>query len=582
MTEMKADRREFHVLGPPGTGKTTFLSKQIESARAKHGNAGVLVVSFTRTAAAEIGGRIGGQEAPGRAFEHRTGGYTYDPDKPASEQVRGSQGDSVPRVGTLHSILYHALDRPEIADTKAKDWNEQVAPPYRITGSSNSKASAMDEADWGRAGKEGDKLYGSIQRLRARMIGQEFWPLAERQFYRQWCDWKERDNLLDFTDLIAQGIERQVPPPEGVRVGIVDEAQDFTRLELTLIRKWAPLMETAVIAYDDDQALFSFKGAVADTLIESLPPEDRRRVLAQSFRVPRAVHALANDWISRVSNRAPKEYRPRDYPGQVLETNANSRRPNDAIDVIREDLAAGKTVMVLAACSYMLKRTITELRDAGIPFHNAYRPTRGDWNPLRKSGTSVAARLGAFLQRDPRLSSEGEAMLHLWTAKDAWLFAEHLGAEVFRNRGDKERLHEEAKLKPDERARRFIEDGDFFRDEHLPWIGRGDILGYVDHLLPSKKKAYEFVLNIAAANPKALTEEPRVTVGTIHSVKGGQADTVIVFPDLSPEGARQWRPAHGSRGRDDIRRLFYVAFTRAREKLVLCQRNDSLSVEWNA
>jgi hypothetical protein len=51
-------------------------------------------------------------------------------------------------------------------------------------------------------------------------------------------------------------------------------------------------------------------------------------------------------------------------------------------------------------------------------------------------------------------------------------------------------------------------------------------------------------------------------------VKGGEADVVYLFPDLSASGIRQWEgPRHD---RDAIIRLAYVMTTRARETLVIC------------
>lgn len=54
-----------------------------------------------------------------------------------------------------------------------------------------------------------------------------------------------------------------------------------------------------------------------------------------------------------------------------------------------------------------------------------------------------------------------------------------------------------------------------------------------------------------------------------NSVKGGQADSVYVYPDLSHRGwVTGWeRPA----SRAPTYRLFYVAFTRARERLTICE-----------
>jgi superfamily I DNA/RNA helicase len=64
-------------------------------------------------------------------------------------------------------------------------------------------------------------------------------------------------------------------------------------------------------------------------------------------------------------------------------------------------------------------------------------------------------------------------------------------------------------------------------------------------------------------------EAPRVVVGTIHSVKGGEADVVYLFPDLSRAGDAQYQRMGPPR--DSVVRLFYVGMTRARHTLYICQ-----------
>ena len=73
----------------------------------------------------------------------------------------------------------------------------------------------------------------------------------------------------------------------------------------------------------------------------------------------------------------------------------------------------------------------------------------------------------------------------------------------------------------------------------------------------------------------ALVEPPQVVVGTIHSVKGGEADIVYLFPDLSRAGDAQYQRFGASR--DSVIRLFYVGATRARETLYVCQRETAMA-----
>ena len=90
------------------------------------------------------------------------------------------------------------------------------------------------------------------------------------------------------------------------------------------------------------------------------------------------------------------------------------------------------------------------------------------------------------------------------------------------------------------------------------------------------QKRAEYPALVANKGPHALLEPPGVVVGTIHSVKGGQADAVYLFPDISQAGDAQY--AHGGRLRDAVIRQFYVGATRARERLYLCGRESSMAI----
>jgi len=63
-----------------------------------------------------------------------------------------------------------------------------------------------------------------------------------------------------------------------------------------------------------------------------------------------------------------------------------------------------------------------------------------------------------------------------------------------------------------------------------------------------------------------ITRTPRIHLSTIHSAKGGEATNVLLLTDLSSRVYDSYQ-----RNPDDESRVFYVATTRAKEKLVLVE-----------
>jgi superfamily I DNA/RNA helicase len=71
------------------------------------------------------------------------------------------------------------------------------------------------------------------------------------------------------------------------------------------------------------------------------------------------------------------------------------------------------------------------------------------------------------------------------------------------------------------------------------------------------------------ANGEKINKNPRILLSTIHGAKGGEADKVLVLPDLTKAALDQ-----GDKNIDDLHRLFYVATTRAKKELhIVSPRN---------
>jgi DNA helicase II / ATP-dependent DNA helicase PcrA len=558
--------REIRIFGPPGTGKTTTMAKRISAAARAFGSDRVVVSSFTRAAAAEIAGRNVPIDAN--------------------------------NVGTLHSLCFQLLGRPEIAETHMKEWNEEN--PSLAVGASRSTGD-LDEPAYERSQAKrgaGEEMMRRLGHCRSRMDPVERWPHPVRGFSKKWNEWKESHGYLDFTDLIETCLTDTSCAPGNPTVSFIDEGQDLSALQLALVRKWANEQDYFVIAGDDDQLLYEWTGATPDSLLSPPIPDEDKDVLAQSYRVPRKVHELAMRWVKQIHHREPKEYRPRPEDGVLDRSIATIYKPKPVLDVINETISEGRTCMILASCGAMLSKSLRMLRDEGIPFHNPYRRTRGDWNPLarRKKGNTVLDRMIAFLRPEKPLLVgdtiysqfvDGTPCLG-WTMDQIVAWSEHMDAKTVFRRGAKSEIKSLKKMdvsplpgsnvKYEERLASWFTDEWMRAIHYMVSAGAPDIFLFEKSIMPSKKKAYEYAMKIALhprnlaeiveGNMEPIEEDPMVTVGTIHSVKGGEADTVILFPDLSLSGMREW-VSGGTDGRDGIYRQFYVGMTRASRRLVL-------------
>jgi DNA helicase-2/ATP-dependent DNA helicase PcrA len=539
---------EHQIFGPPGTGKTTTLSRWIERAVKAFGSTEVILTSFTKAAATELVSR----------------GLPILPDN----------------IATLHAHCYRAMHKPTIVETDKdliKTWNTNHAQWALGAGNVDVDDPLADEAPQGAT--PGDELFSKYQLLRARMAEWRIYPLV-RAFAEAWEDFKRETHSIDFTDMIDVAAREINYAPGNPSVIFVDEAQDMTKLEWSVVRKWGKRAKHFVVAGDDDQCVYNFKGASPETFFETDLPDSRKHVLEQSHRVPQAVHQAANRWIAALTKRKEKVYRPRvDKDGKIVSGelrwlgNASFLQPRNMIDDAENYLADGKSVMFLATCAYMLNDLKKDLRIRGHVFHNPYRRKRGDWNPLGR-GKGIEALL-AYLR--PRLHADRQfdesieslrALVNtpLWTKHELCTWLDQLSVSAFLNRGAKKQI-EECEKENDEAVFGIDFEGWLKDTNELITMANGDLGWFMEHVTKANQSKYDYLCNVfEKRGAKALTDKPRIIIGTIHSVKGGESDVVYLMPDLSRRGYESWSNFNT---RDEVIRQMYVGMTRCRETLVI-------------
>ena len=539
---------EYRIFGPPGTGKTTNLTRQIRRAVQRFGEASVLVTSFSRAAAAELAGQ----------------------DLPISSD----------RIGTLHSHCWHALGRPAIAEANVDDWNrlnphQQITPAKKLHKLDGESA----EEDVCESARSGDRRLSELNRARGMLLPKESWPAVLREFEAQWGQYKKSTRTMDFCDLIDTSVRDLLVAPTRPSVIFADEAQDLNPMQLRLVRRWGDDTQYFIIAADDDQTIYSWCGATPDAVLDPAVPEDHKITLRQSHRVPRKVHELANRLIHQVSRRQEKLYDPRPEDGAVFPVSQGGYKSPEywILKTVMHHLERGDKIMMLASCGYMLNPVTAVLRKWGIPFHNPYRKSNGYWNPLRLGRKGASAnRILSLLVAHPDWGDD----CRNWTYREFKSWSEWLRSVGILKPSARQHLEvsvDSAEVGP-EGLRELFEAGPL---ESLLGAFQGDYRQLLDwwrrRLTASFHSRVKFPIEVALrSGPRALAESPKVIVGTIHSVKGGEADVVFLFPDVSRAADAAYQRFGPER--DSVIRLFYVGVTRARKTLYICQRESSMAV----
>jgi len=516
---------EKHVFGPPGSGKTTYICNNIIKDMAdQYGEGRLMITSFTKTAAINIAERAG---------------------------LTNSE-----KHGTLHSISYNALGRPPLVDSAIKDWNSTHSE-YRI---SHSKEGINGEEP------HTSKLLSDYNVFRNLMIPKDSWYNELKLFVEKWEDFKQQTHTIDYTDMIIQGKEQFPAPPFGISAIIVDEAQDFTPLQISLVRSWGVTIPMVWFVYDDDQAIFSFQGAnVSALMYPEFPIEDKNKIyLQQSYRVPAMPHQFAEEISRKISVREEKIYKPTKKIGNVAFGDGSLEQHNWLFENLEK--TKDETSMIMASCAYMLGTLIVNMKEKGIPFHNPYKTEEKRWNPLSNNVSNIVYNFLSSGEDDPYWSTE---QLLVWLPeikvynKKKSVLGKKRGInkmiEILRKelKNGTEGLHT---------CREYLHD--LLPDEVIDLALNRDLDWFYETILGKYKSTLQYALNIASKKGKdALREVPRIMIGTIHSFKGTEADNVYVFPDLSYAAMKEWDK--NVLGKDSIHRLMYVAVTRTQKNLYI-------------
>jgi len=546
---------EHRVVGPPGCGKTTWIERQIVRAVEAFGIdpnqcTEILVTTLTRAAAGEI--------------RRRSVGLPRD------------------QIGTLHSHAWRVLGRPDLIYSKeaVKDWNERCDPRNQVSAFGNIEVDDEENDGQGTIDGQSGKLPGDKQLAlyhlgRALLVPElRVFRSLSASFVDEYEAWKHSSGLLDFSDVIDQAFCQSEAAPGLPRLIFVDEAQDHNASQFRLLRKWGNRCERLIVVGDPWQNLYEWCGSKPDAFYGVDLPEENKIILKQSYRVPRAVHSEAVRMIHRISHEEDFEYLPRDHEGEVIEMGWSIQKNAEHIVADIELSRYGKTIMILSQGGYMLSSIIAQLRAEGIPFCNQYRLKNGRWNPIRLyTKGSTCSRLATYLYPNTDYYDEP----HVWTMGELSYWIALISGTGVLSHGAKKEITTKAKAAADKPVDFEWLESLFVSRKEYEEMAECNPWWLASNALSDKRRSLDYLCRVVSKyGIDGISTQPLICVGTIHSVKGGEADVVYLCPDLSKAAYEQYTFDESA-----VTRLMYVGMTRARETLVLLRpENRYMSVIW--
>ena len=570
------------VLAGPGSGKTLTIAKRIEYLIMKHKvrPEEILVITFTKYAAWEMKNR--------------------------TRSICGPSSYAV-TFGTFHGIYYgilkwaYRLNQSNLLSDEEK---------YRIL------REILPGIDWDQE-PEADEEKDYLQEL-AIEIGnvknncmdiEEYEPVKYttekfRKLYRTYEETKKKYRKIDFEDMLIQCRDLFMKRPdilkkwqEKFQYILVDEFQDVNQAQYDVVRMLAAPQDNLFVVGDDDQSVYGFRGAKPGIMKEFMKdyPKARQILLDVNYRssgyiVKGALRVIGTNKIR--FEKKIEAFRKPDETVHVQEVKDPVQEAEYVLERIREyrEKGVSYTEMAVLYRTNVDARAMSELMtEYQIPFvmkehlNNIYehfialdmisylRLSQGEYD--RKYFLQIANRPNRYLTRESMKTGNVsyESLRRYYRDKD-WMVdridqlewdmkmicdkTPYAAIQYIRKRmGYDEFLKEYA-------AYRKISSEDLFAVLEEIWQnskGYGTIKEWFEHIESYGKMLKE--------QNKKNGEKEGVNLMTMHAAKGLEFDTVFVIE--TNEGSCPYKKATANEEIEEERRLFYVAMTRAKRKLVI-------------
>lgn len=587
-----SDDQYLRIIAGAGSGKTRVLTMRIahliedEDVRPYK----ILAITFTNKAANEMKVRI---------------------EKMLPEQQFSSW------VSTIHSLCVRILrediqhmgypknftimdadDQKSVVKEACKQLeidNSNVTPAGYIDYISNNKAADID----GEQAKN--------------MAGQWSDDQDKAKVYAYYLERQKQMFALDFDDLILWTVHLFQKFPEvkekwqrRFEYILVDEFQDIDRTQYTLIKQLSAPSTSIYVVGDPDQTIYTWRGADVSIIMDFHKdyPHAKTVILNENYRSTSAILNTANSVIANNQNRMKKElFTKRSSEDKVVHYTALSDEYQAAwiagkIYDLHQNGLPYHDMAILYRSNYLSRALEKGLIDVRIPYiiYGGIRfyerqEVKDALCYLRMCTTADDLALQRILNRPKRgigpksfdtismhARDEGKTMYEviksddLFTGKTKNVMDDFVQmVEGWRTKANQEDADLNALL--DEILETSGMNAMLMEDKEKGQERRENLRALAQDLSNTEAESLdEYLQNIALYTDRdEENEKDCLQLMTVHAAKGLEFDTVFVSDLNDGIFPNERAMSEGKRGVEEERRLAYVAFTRARNRLFLTE-----------
>lgn len=568
------------VLAGPGSGKTYVITSRAKALIEEHHVEPnhILVITFTKAAAVEMQQRF--------------------------ERLMRKQHTGV-RFGTFHAVFFQIL-RYAYGFTSANIIREEQKAQFFRELIRHMELDLDDEKDF-ISGIEAE-----VSLVKGDMLNLEHYYSMNcseeifKKIYHAYDNYLRQHNLLDFEDMLVFTYELFTQRKDILALWqkkfqyiLIDEFQDINSLQYRIIQMLAKPQDNLFIVGDDDQSIYRFRGAKPEIMLnfEKDYPSAKRVLLDINYRSTKEIIDSAGRLIKHNKKRFLKEIKTVKGQGEKVKLQEFASLPLenkqiiDEIKAFHEQGIAYNEMAVLFRTNIQPRSLIEKMLEYNLPFKmkdsipNIYEHwiarnlidyiniARGDRD--RGSFLQIMNRPNRYINRECLTSSQVDfVQLKSFYSDKAWMLDRinklEYDLEMIRGMDPYSAIYYIRKAVGYEEY--LVEYAKFRR------IKVEELTDTLDEIAEAAKpyKTYEEWVEHINEYGEELKEQIRhryenqldaISLATMHSAKGLEYEVVFII-----DANEEITPHHKAVLDEDLeeeRRMFYVAMTRAKSKLII-------------